>query len=406
MAEYVTPGVYWQDVFPPPQPPFLTGIPAFLGYARGSGRPGEDFINEPQLLTLWPHFAQLYGVPPDAGYLAYAVRGFFENGGFMCYVVRLNDGVDAKSALQDGLEAVAALESIDLVCAPDIMRRTSDPDSRTLVEVTELQRAVLHHCQALGNRFAILDTLNIPDVVGPAAATDTSAEEVSAPVSVQEQRQRLSSQYGAIYYPWLVVPDDAGNPMSVPPSGHVAGIYARSDQRMGVHKAPANEPLTGVLDVRRQLTESDVGQLNAMGVNSLRAFPGRGIRVWGARTLADDTDPTSNYVNVRRLFVTVSRWLERFMANVTFEANDIRLWMRIMREVSAYCDDLFRQGALKGRTAAEAFYVKCDSDTNPAEVIDTGMVVTEVGLAPIVPGEFIVVRIIHGDSGVNVEPVS
>ncbi len=185
----------------------------------------------------------------------------------------------------------------------------------------------------------------------------------------------------------------------------MAGIYARSDRRVGVHKAPANERLEGALDLSRHLTEAKVGQLNDMGVNSLRAFPGRGMRVWGARTLADDTDTGVHYVNVRRLLVTMDRWLERFMTTVVFEVNDVRLWVRIMREVGAYCDHLFRQGALKGRTVAEAFYVKCDSETNSRDVIDAGMVVTEIGLAPIVPGEFIVVRMIHGDSGVNIEPV-
>ncbi len=113
----------------------------------------------------------------------------------------------------------------------------------------------------------------------------------------------------------------------------------------------------------------------------------------------------ANYVNVRRLFITVSRWLEQFMNTVAFDANDVRLWMRILREVNAYCEALFRQGALKGRTAAEAFYVKCDRETNPPAVIDAGMVVTEVGLAPLAPNEFIVVRIIHGESGVSIQPL-
>ncbi len=341
MADYATPGVYWQDVFSPPTPPFLTGIPAFLGYARGNGKPGENAINEPQLLTVWPHFEQRYGVPPDAGYLAHTVRSFFENGGLMCYVVRLDDNaVGAENALQAGLDALAPLEHIDLVCAPDIMRAIVDPVYDTRVRVTTLQRVVLRHCQELGDRFAILDTVNIPVVVPPPrtieATGDAIGEDAAAIVSVQGQRQLLHSHYGAIYYPWIVVPDREGKPMSIPPSGHVAGIYARSDQRVGVHKAPANERLEGALDLHRQLTEAEVGQLNGMGVNSLRAFPGRGMRVWGARTLADDTDTGMNYVNVRRLLVTMSRWLERFMTTVVFDANDVRLWLRIMREVSAY----------------------------------------------------------------------
>ncbi|ETX07722.1 MAG: hypothetical protein ETSY2_09615 [Candidatus Entotheonella gemina] len=209
MADDATPGVYWQDVFSSPPPPFLTGIPAFLGYANGNGKPGEDAINQPQLLTLWPHFEQRYGVPPDTGYLAYAVRGFFENGGLMCYVVRLDEAVSPKKALKAGLKALAPLERIDLVCAPDIMRATANPAND---RVDTLQCAVLKHCQELGDRFAILDTLN----------TDTAET-----VSVRDQRQSLSSSYGAIYYPWLVVSDPKGNPHSIGFSG--SEVQCRTD---------------------------------------------------------------------------------------------------------------------------------------------------------------------------------
>lgn len=404
MSTYTTPGVYWQNVFTPPPPPFMTGIPAFLGYATGNGRPQEAYFNEPQLLTLWTHFEQLYGATPSSGYLAHAVRGFFENGGLMCYVVRLQEApVTPERALAAGLEALTALSAIDLVCAPDIMRDILTPNTQALAGVTQMQAMLLTHCEQMGDRFAILDGLNTIELAPlPTAEIDESSEKLA---SVQEQRAQLQSPYGALYYPWLLAPIHNGNPISVPPCGHIAGIYARSDQHSGVHKAPANEPLAGILDLRRHLSESEAGLLNEMGVNSVRAFPGRGMRVWGARTLGDDQNPVANYVNVRRLFVTVSRWLEQFMNAVAFDANDIRLWMRIMREVSAYCDALFRQGALKGRTAAEAFYVKCDSETNPPAIIDAGMVVTEVGLAPLAPSEFIVVRIIHGDSGVSIQPV-
>lgn len=404
MPTSTTPGVYWQDVFVPPPPPFMTGIPAFLGYAAGTGRPDEDHFDEPQLLTLWTHFEQLYGPPASSGYLAHAVRGFFENDGLMCYVVRLQEApVAPDRALAAGLEALTALDAIDLVCAPDIMRDAIKADAQVLTSVTEMQKMVLTHCQQMGDRFAILDSLNTTVLATSPAPGKVATDEKQA--SIQEQRAQLQSPYGALYCPWLLAPIRDGSPVSVPPCGHVAGIYSRTDQQTGVHKAPANEPIEGVLDLRYALAEAEAGLLNEMGVNSLRAFPGRGVRVWGARTLGDDRNPLGNYVNVRRLLITVSRWLERFMNAVTFEANDTRLWLRIMREVSAYCEALFRQGALKGRTAAEAFYVKCDSETNPSAVIDAGMVVTEVGLAPIAPSEFIVVRIVHGESGVSIQPV-
>ena len=402
MAIYTAPGVYWQDVFTPPSPAFMTGIPAFLGYATGNGGAADQYVNQPQLLTLWTHFAQMYGEALPDGYLAHAVRGFFENGGQFCYVVRLQDApVAPLHALAAGLAALTALNAIDLVCVPDIMRNVLTPDRTTLAGVTEMQSLVLNHCQQMGDRFAILDALNTSELT----ALPNAEENAQRLASVQEQKNALRSPFGALYYPWLLAPIHQGNPLSIPPCGHLAGIYARSDRTSGVHKAPANEPVEGILDLRRRLTEREAGLLNDMGVNCIRAFAGRGMRVWGARTLGDDENPAANYVNVRRLFVTVSRWLEQFMDAVAFDANDIRLWLRIMREISAYCDALFRQGALKGRTAAEAFFVKCDSETNPSAVIEAGMLVTEIGLAPLAPSEFIVVRVIHGDSGVTIQPV-
>ena len=140
---------------------------------------------------------------------------------------------------------------------------------------------------------------------------------------------------------------------------------------------------------------------NPVGINCLRSFPGRGIRIWGARTLSSIEAWT--YINVRRLFLTAGRWIARNMAGLVFEPHDLRLWVRIGRDLSAYFNDLFRRGALKGHSAAEAFYVKCDEDTNPPEVRDAGMVVTEIGLAPVVPNEFVVVRITHGPSGVAID---
>jgi len=161
-----------------------------------------------------------------------------------------------------------------------------------------------------------------------------------------------------------------------------------------VHKAPANEELEGVVDLAVHLTDADQAQLNPVGVNALRAFPGRGIRVWGARTLSRNAAWT--YVNVRRLFLTATRWIELSLADAVFEPHDTRLWNRITRELTTYFEGLFRAGALRGRTAAEAFFVKCDGETNPPEVRETGRVVTVIGLAPAVPNEFVVVRIIHG----------
>ena len=378
------PGVYLQDVFPPPAPTLLTGVPAFLGYA-GPGLVDPGLVNVPQPLTLWPQFQAQVGATPADGYLAGAVRGFFENDGVLCYLVYLDEASSPVAALRDGLAALRDVDAVDLVCAPDIMRGASLTAVPDLDAITALQAEVLADCKRTGGRFAILD----------AALTSDTA-------TVTTQRAALAGADGALYHPWLWVPGRDGQGGYVPPCGHVAGAYARSDRRAGVHKAPANEPIEGVLDLRVNLTDEAVGELYAAGVNCLQAQPGRGIRVWGARTLGDD--PAWQHVNARRVYLTMGRWVERFMAELVHEPNDVRLWVRIMRELTAYLDGLFERGALKGRTPDEAFYVKCDSETNPPEVIETGAVVTHVGLALAAPAEFVVARIIHGASGVTVQP--
>ncbi|NJR26491.1 MAG: phage tail sheath family protein [Richelia sp. CSU_2_1] len=385
------PGVYLEDVFSTPEPELMTGVPAFLGLANSGS------LNTPQLLTLWPQFEQHFGKSLSDSYLGYAVRGFFENGGRLCYVVRIKEAT--QSALQAGLDAIAPLDTIDLVCAPDIMKAEKDTD------IWMMQKAILEHCQLLGDRFAILDAMNR-----------------STP-EIQQQKQRLSSINGALYAPWLKVPSlekatgngqqATGNGQQatgktklfeVPPCGHIAGIYARSDRAAGVYQSPANYVLEGVLDLSFTVTNTDFEQLNlktaTTGVNCLRSLTGRGIRVWGTRTLS--SDPSWRYISVRRLFLTVCRWIDRNLADVAFEPNEFKLWLRIERELTAYFESLFRQGAIKGNTPQEAFFVKCDEETNPPEIQDSGQVVTEIGLAPTIPCEFIIVRLIHGSTGVAV----
>jgi len=394
-----TPGVYREDVFLTPSAELRTGVPAFLGYAAPKDQTQViKEANVPQLLTLWPQFEEHFGSLLPNCYLGPAVRGFFENEGQMCYVVRLDDDAGEVPAVQDALRALAVLDTIDLVCAPDIMRPRPHPSEpfRWLPPdrdaVHAMQVAVLKHCTSPGNRFALLDSL-------PCADVDT----------VLQQQQGLRSANGALYYPWvrglykpdaLYLPDCPGMTSGfIPPCGHVAGVIARTDQRVGVHKAPANVPLQGVSDLEFSLTNAQQDRLNPMGVNCLRAFPGRGLRVWGARTLS--LDPAWTYINVQRLVLTVGRWVERNLAGVVFEPNDARLWARVSRELTAYLSRLFQQGALQGRTAQEAFYVKCDAETNPPEVRDAGQLVTKIGLAPALPNEFVVIRITHSTSGVT-----
>ncbi|MGQ0778515.1 MAG: phage tail sheath family protein [Pseudonocardiales bacterium] len=390
MTDYPMPGAYFQDVFPVPAPSFLTGVPAFLGRA-------VEGLYTPQRLTLWPQFEPIFG-GPSSGFLPQAVRGFFENDGLLCYVVRLEEAGSAVEGLTRGLAALDDLDDVDLICAPDVMTDlvvgASGPVGSQFGTVTGLQKVLLDHCRDRGDRFAILDSV---------PAVDQKV--------VTEQRNALageSGSYGALYYPWLGVPEADGQLRHVPPCGHLAGSYSRNDRHIGVHKAPANEVVEGVLDLHVNLTGPQVGELYGTqlgvpyqgAVNCLRAFPGRGIRVWGARTLS--ADPTWRDVTARRLVGTISRWIERFMTGLVHEPNDVRLWVRIMRELTAYLDGLFQRGALKGRTPDEAFFVKCDNETNSSDVIDAGMVVTQIGVAPTTPAEFIIVRAIHGASGVTV----
>jgi hypothetical protein len=183
----------------------------------------------------------------------------------------------------------------------------------------------------------------------------------------------------------------------VPPAGHMAGIWSRSDDTRGVHKAPANEVVRGAVSLETQITSREHDLLNPQGINCIRAFPGRGVRVWGARTLS--SDPAWRYLNVRRLFNFIEESILEGTQWVVFEPNDLDLWQRIRRTITAFLLGVWRDGALFGATPEEAFYVKCDSETNPPDVVDAGQVVVEIGIAPVKPAEFVVFRIAQFSGG-------
>ena len=366
-----TPNVYLEEVFPARRAGFRTGVPAFLGAVQPiSG--GRQAAGAPVMLSLWPQFREHFSWVPGDTYLPQSVRGFFENGGQMCYIAPLP--ANNSAGLLAALESISSLNTIDLVCAPDL--------SHIREPLFELQQMVVSHCEALNDRFAILDS-----------------RPGDGPSTVATQWHELDGRNGAIYFPWVKVHGSSGGHGLAPPCGHVAGVYARTDRRVGVHKAPANEVLEGVLDLQFTVTNAEQGALNASGINCIRSFSGRGIRVWGARTLSGQQAWT--YVNVRRVFLTAVRWIAWNMEDVAFEPNEPRLWKRIERELRSYFVDQFRRGALKGRSPQEAFYVKCDAETNPPEFQAQNRVVTEIGLAPTTPYEYVVVRLIHGEKGVE-----
>ncbi|MDH4146859.1 MAG: phage tail sheath subtilisin-like domain-containing protein, partial [Acidimicrobiia bacterium] len=187
------------------------------------------------------------------------------------------------------------------------------------------------------------------------------------------------------------VPTNGDTEILVPPCGHMAGVWARTDETRGVWKAPANEIVRGALDVELPLTKAEQGLLNPIGVNCIRPFGTRGIRVWGARTLSSDSD--WKYVNVRRLFNMVETTILNGTQWVVFEPNDQKLWQGVKRTINAFLRGLWRDGALFGATAEQAFFVKCDEETNPPDSIDAGKLVVEVGIAPVKPAEFVIFRI-------------
>ncbi len=207
-------------------------------------------------------------------------------------------------------------------------------------------------------------------------------------------RPRVSpGGFGTFYFPWIRVQDPLGGALAyVPPSGHMAGIWARSDTTRGVHKAPANEVVRGALDLSYAVTNAEQGELNGAGVNCIRFFDRDGILVWGARTL-DEESSEWRYLNLRRLFIMIEQSIARSTRWLVFEPNERSTWKNVIRDCTAFLTHLWRDGALVGRTPQEAFFVQCDEETNPQESIDLGMLVTVIGVAAVKPAEFIVFRL-------------
>jgi phage tail sheath protein FI len=276
-----------------------------------------------------------------------------------------------------GVEGLEVYDDITMVCVPDLMT-TMPGEKLNLDMVKAVQTMMIAHCERLGDRVAILDAP--PDLT---------------PQEVKKWRMDVTgfdTSYAAMYYPWIKVMDAATDTIiKVPPSGHMAGIWARSDNTRGVHKAPANEVVLGAVGIAYQATKGEQDTLNPIGVNCIRAFPGRGIRVWGARTLS--SDGSWRYINVRRLFNYVEKSIENGTQWVVFEPNDRKLWARVSRDVSAFLRMVWRDGALFGSAPSEAFYVKCDDELNPPESRDLGRLIVEIGLAPVKPAEFVIFRI-------------
>ncbi|CAN7806134.1 phage tail sheath subtilisin-like domain-containing protein [Paraburkholderia hospita] len=295
---------------------------------------------------------------------------------------------DDKQQSPWGIGALDRIDGVSLVAAPDLMVGVDRALSGfTIDAVIDAQIAILGRCIARHDRIAILD---LPRVDLPAALA---------------YRRRLpNNNFAALYYPWIRVDDplqSAGNLRTIPPSGQVAGMFARCDRLRGVHKPPANELLEGVWDLSQRIDATAHAELNEAGVNAIRAVPGRGVLVLGARTL--DCDLSWRYVNVRRLFSMIEEALEEQMQWLTFEPNNPRLWKEVDRAVRGFLERMYRAGMLDGLSSADAYSVRCDESTNPPSGTDDGRVVCLIGIQPPYPAEFVVVRIGVTRSGIEVE---
>ena len=287
------------------------------------------------------------------------------------------DDYMGNSADRTGFAGLEAVDEVTMLSVPDLMA-VYEQGIIDLEGLQAVQLAMIAHCELMGDRVAILD-----------APPGLNAQQVK---EWRVDKAGYDSKYASLYWPWIKVFDPlSGQAKFVPPSGHVAGIWARNDDTRGVHKAPANEVIRGAISLALNLTKAEHDQLNPNGINCIRAFPGRGIRVWGARTIS--SDPSWRYLNVRRLFNYVEESIFEGTQWVVFEPNDQRLWGRVKRTINAFLLRVWRDGALFGATPDQAFFVKCDEENNPPEVRDAGQLIVDIGIAPVKPAEFVVFRI-------------
>jgi hypothetical protein len=413
MPTYMTPGIYIEEVSGGAHQiqPVGTSTAGFVGAAPDP----TAHLNEAVAINNWSQFVREF--VPENGQstpLSHGVFGFFLNGGTRCYVV--NTGPDkpitGTGRNREGLDLFEEIDEIAIVAAPGFTDAAS-------------YDSLLAHCEKLKDRVAILEapaqvenidlltrvvtaTLSTKPKPsespgGPPAAPAEGARSGGTPAVPGLRPRQSDNGFGAFYFPNIIVRDPLSNEMvAAPVSGHIAGIWARSDATRGVHKAPANEAVRGALNLTYRLTSEEQGELNQNGVNCIRLFAREGIRIWGARTLAAASSEW-RYLNVRRLFNMIEESIAVNTRWIVFEPNDRTLWKSIRRDVSAFLTRIWRDGGLMGATPEEAFFVLCDEETNPPEVIDAGLVITIIGIAPVKPAEFIIFRISQSSSGAEIE---
>ena len=344
-------------------PPPIEGVPTSIAALVGPTTSGP--VETPTRVTSMAEYEQTFGAP-DADDTGVSARLFFENGGRSAYVVRTDD-------LEAGLQALETVDLFNLLAVPGTARLGE-------AEAAQIAAAVATLCER--RRALYL-------VDPPAALTATDVEAWRGGLQ--------ASANAAVYFPSVQVEDPPGGLRDVPASGAVAGVIARIDEQRGVWKQPAgtDADVRGITGLTTGVSEGDSERLNTAGVNVLRGFPGEGIFVWGGRTLAAADQPEWRYVSVRRLVLFIEESIDRGTRWAVFEPNDEPLWQAVRGSIERFLFQLFRQGALQAQTPDTAFFVRCDRTTMTQEDIDDGRLVCLVGVAPIRPAEFVVLRFEH-----------
>jgi phage tail sheath protein FI len=343
-------GVFVQDIRIQPQS--IEGVGTSTAAFLGETQTGPS---TPTLITSFAEYQRIFGGYFGVDkYLPYAVEGFFGNGGKRCFVSSVND-----------LDYARALTKLEVVDASIIYV----PNVQALAGLADL---LISHCERLRNRFVIFDSLKGQD-----------SSSVTKP---------MASSFAALYYPWIYVKENVtGKLCLVPMGGHVAGIYARTDMEAGVHKAPANQVVHGALGIEITLKSYQQDSLNPQGINSIRNFPGRGLLLWGARTLS--IDPTKKYVNICRLLIYLEQSIKKGTAWATFEPNNEATWAKMKSTIENFLTQAWTDKMLLGAKKQEAFLVNCDRTTMTQNDIDNGRINVLIGVAPEKAAEFIIFRI-------------
>ena len=346
------PGVYVQNINLQPQS--IEGVSTSTAAFLGETKIGP---NTPTLITSWKQYQQIFGSYfGSEKFMPYTVEGFFLNGGQRCYVCNVTN-----SDYVAALTLLEKVEEVSIVYAPNAQATPG------------LAVALISHCERLMYRFAILDSIKGQDPSSLSKPADSS--------------------FAALYYPWIFVKEaDIGPLRLVPPGGHVAGIYAHTDIEKGVNKAPANQLVKGAVDLELTIGSSQQDILNLQGINCIRNFSGRGILVWGARTLSSDAE--RKYVSVCRLLIYLEQSIKKGTTWAVFEPNNEATWAKIKASVEFFLTQTWKKGMLMGVKPQEAFFVNCDRNiTMTQNDIDNGRLLILVGVAPIKPAEFLILRI-------------